>query len=620
MRASCRAAWLAAAWLAVGCGGGGGGPSGPDVTPPAPPNLGLIDVNPPIPGGVSLIVGSEDAVEGSATVTVVNLDATLRSGTPVEATAVAAQNGAFSVSIPAQLGDDLELTATDQAGNESTVTAAEAGPIPQPFMGVENGDVRLFTFTSGEGAIDLPFPTGGERFTVVIQSLNPSGDPFELEVTGARGLDVQGRAIAPAGQTAQVGLETKVREIERRVMPTLSRAALAAPRRLAPAQGLGDRDTFFVANRLGEINITDREHFDDVIATLRFVGEHTFIFVDIRTPSQNLPDATLQEIGRTFDEEVYPTNVATFGEPSDVDGNDHVILLLTPTINALNTPEIVDAGSVFLGFFFGIDLLPDPVLNPFANAADIMYGVIPDPNAEFGAARFPLEVTEDLVISLFAHEFEHLISANQHVLVRNGPPEQTWLDEGLAHMAETLNGFPLQNRLRSALFEDDPQNNPLVGGEDNLERRGAAWLFVNYLADRFGMEILGELVQTRLTSTVNVDRAAGRSFPFLFHEWASTLYLDGQGISSDAVFDFPSLDLRAEFQLAKERLDPGEVGRYLDILNRTVGATAGNAVTRDLSGTAAAYYEVRPAGPGTFPLVIDTERAANLQVGVVRTE
>lgn len=614
---------LVAAWQVAACGGGGGGPSGPDIDPPDSPRLDRIDVNPPVPTGVSTIIGTEGAVEGGATVTVVNVDATARAGgIAVRAQTVAVANGSFSTSIPAQLGDQLEVTATDAAGNESTAATVDAGPIPTTFTGTEAGAIQLFTFSSGEGAVSLPFATGQERYTLVAQALNPSGDPYPLEIAGNREVLVTERVVSPAGsfRGTPVGLESEIRELERRIMPTLPRAGAARTRRLAGAVALGAVDTFFVANRLGEISITNRGHFDDVVAELRFEGENSLIYIDVRTPPENVPDGVINEIGNRFDDEILPTNVAAFGAPSDVDGNGKVILLLTPTINALNTPEIVEGGSIFLGFFFGIDLLPDPVLNPFGNGSDIMYGVIPDPTGEFGAAKFPLEVTENLVLSVFAHELEHLISANEHVLVRGGSPEQTWLDEGLAHMAESLNGFVLQNRLRSGLFLDDPQNNPLVGGEDSLERRGAAWLFVQYMRDRFGPAILGALVQTRLTGIVNVDRAANWSFPFLFHEWASTLYLDDRGVTSDPVFSFPSLDLRAEFQLAKQRLDPGEIGTYLGLQTRTVGGQTGGPVSRDVHGTAATYYDLVPAAAGTFPVVVESSRAANLQVTIVRTE
>ena len=41
---------------------------------------------------------------------------------------------------------------------------------------------------------------------------------------------------------------------------------------------------------------------------------------------------------------------------------------------------------------------------------------------------------------MIIHEFQHMISFNQHVLVRGGNAEETWLNEGLSSFAEELGG------------------------------------------------------------------------------------------------------------------------------------------------------------------------------------
>jgi hypothetical protein len=354
-----------------------------------------------------------------------------------------------------------------------------------------------------------------------------------------------------------------------------------------------------------------------VTATLRFLGDNTEIWVDDRTPVQSAPDDLLETIGLRFDEETYPTDRAAFGEESDVDGNGRVLILLTPTVNALNTQETVDAGVVVLGFFFGADLFP-VAQAPFSNEGEVFFAIIPDPTMQFSPADFPVDGIENALNPIFAHEFEHMISANQHFIVRNGPFEDTWLDEGLAHQAETLNGFPLQNRLRSALYLDEPESISLVGGDDTLERRGAAWLFVQYLVDRLGEDVLGALVQTRLVGIPNVERAADRSMPFLFHEWTSALFLDG--ISDDPLFLFASLDIRTEFQLARQQLEE-ELGEFLGIVERTLGPPASVAtLRRGVSGLAAGYFEVSVTSPGARTVVFDSDEPVNLQTAVFRIE
>ncbi|MGH7543366.1 MAG: hypothetical protein ACREK7_05455, partial [Gemmatimonadota bacterium] len=380
---------------------------------------------------------------------------------------------------------------------------------------------------------------------------------------------------------------------------------------------VGDSRDFFVVNRSEEIDFDDPEHFDVVTATLRFLGDHTEIWVDDRTPAANAPQDLLDGVGQHFDAETYPTDRAAFGEESDIDGNGRVRILLTPTVNALNTQETVDAGVVVLGFFFGADLFPDTQA-PFSNQGEVFYAIVPDPTMQFSPADFPLDGIENALSPIFAHEFEHMISANQHFIVRNGPFEDTWLDEGLAHQAETLNGFPIQNRLRSALFLDEPESISLVAGDDSLERRGAAWLFVQYLVDRFGEDVLGALVQTRLVGIPNVEQATDGSMPFLFHEWTSALFLDG--ISDDPLFLFASLDIRTEFEQARQQLEE-ELGEFLGIVERTLGPPASaSTLRREVNGLAAGYFEVGATGPGARTIVFDSDGPVNLQTAVFRIE
>ncbi|MGH7558015.1 MAG: hypothetical protein ACREMD_09645 [Gemmatimonadota bacterium] len=598
--------------------GDAGGPSDVDDQAPAAPDLARIEVVPPVADSIARLVGSPGAVDAEADrVRVANPDATIRNGGQVvEALTTPAFNGSFLLAVPAELGDALRVTAIDEAGNESQVVTTDTGPEPDAYTGEAVGDVQRFPLGNG-GAVTLPFETGEERFAVVAQSLNPSGQPFELKVTGGMGARIEARELAGAAQpTHRASAETRIRELERRLLPILAGRPQAPARELAAAQDIGDARNFFVINRTDEIDVNNQAHFDEVMATLRYVGDNTEIWVDDRMPEGNLPASVLQSIGDTFDDETYPTDRAVFGEESDVDSNGRINIVLTPTVNALNTEASVEEGVALFGFFFGVDLGPTTVF-PFSNQSEVFYAVVPDPGSEFSPLDIPVEGIDDLLSSIFAHEFEHMISANQHILERSGQAEAVWLDEGLAHFAETLNGFHVQNRLRSALFLDDPENTSLVGGEDTLERRGAAWLLVRYMVDRFGEEILGQLVQTSLTGIPNVESVTDRSMPFLFHEWVSALFLDGT--SDDPIFDIPSLDVQAEFLLAKQ-IPSLEIGEYLGIVERILDPTSAATIARDVNGLAAAYYVISADGPGPQPIVLSPASGANLQAAVFRIE
>lgn len=537
-----------------------------------------------------------------------------------EATATASTATSIMVPVPTFASSGpvtVELTGVPSNALDYTVS-------PALVTGSELGSVTLQTLAGGDGTIRLPFEDGSQAFTVIVESVDPGANFFTTRVTGGAATGVSGRALgAAAARPAPIAGESFIRQAERRLLAALPRGLPPPARRgLRPAQDLGSTRTFNVVNTSEAVSPTDRDAFDEVTAVLRYVGQHTLLYVDDRTPAANLSDALIRQIGDRFDDQTYDIDVDAFGQPSDIDGNGKVIILLSPTVNGLTTPEIFAGGARIVGFFFGIDLIPHPTLNPFANEGEVMYAVIPDPDARFGSARVTTSEAFDLLSAVFAHEFEHMISFNQHVLVRDGNFEALWLDEALAHMAESLNGFHNENRLRSAFFLHRPSSTTLTGGGDALDERGAGWLFVQYLVDRFGEDVLGRLVQTNLTSTVNVDFAADRSFVSLFHEWAATLLLDGTGLSSDPVFDLPSVNLRPDFESAKQDInDPGVppriTGTYLDIAE--VDELPGAALQITQKGGSPTYLEFTARGRANAAISIDGAAGSNLQVTIVRT-
>lgn len=592
------------------------------------PVASLIIVEPPLPGLVARLSGRGGAVEANATVRVSNTTAANRTGQPVTSSATAAGDGTFTVSVPAQLGDRLELTAADAAGNVSGALPLQAGPIPTTVTVVDPGDDHFVTLTSGEGAFNLPFPNGNERYALVVQSVNPVTSSFPLTVSGSASAEM--RALGPSAETTtQSGLEARVRELERRVMPALPRGLRGTRARglgLADDPALGSTRTFHVVNKVTTIDLTDPANFDEVTARLRYKGDHTLLYVETRAEGPNVPDGLIDEIGDRFDDQTYDVDRAAFGGETDVDANGRVIVLMTATVNALNTESSVAQGGILSGFFFGIDLLFHPTLNPFSNDAEIFYSVVPDPDKEFGAAEIGGDEVAGFLDGVLAHEFQHMINAGQR-LEKNAAFEVVWLDEGLSHYAETLNGVSfagstdLQNSLRSALWLQKPYAHSVVANDDNLEQRGAAWLLVAYLVGHYGEGILRDLVAGPLTGIPNVENAADTSFQFLFYRFTAALLLDGQGMATDPFFDFPDIDLRQRFQAAKQFWAgrPNLPGTYLGVKTATVpGSLSSTGIT--LSGGSPAYFDVGASAPGTIPVVVRADRQSNLQVTIIRTQ
>ncbi|MDX1623976.1 MAG: IPT/TIG domain-containing protein [Gemmatimonadota bacterium] len=519
----------------------------------------------------------------------------------------------LAVEVPAFAFEGPVVVAlTGVSSNPAPFRVLEA-PVEAPPL----GDVDLVHLRLGDGEILLPFEDASQEYTLIFEALDTSTRTFTTRLQADGATLAESRELVGADRSRVEG-ETLIREAERELLLRLPPGPPTG-RRLALAQELGSTREFFVVNVAGVVPRCP-EDFDRVTATLRFVDDNTLIYVDDRTPRESVDDELLRDIGIDFDDRIYPTDIEAFGDVSDVDGNGKVVILLTPTVNSLTTET---GGGFITGFFFGADLANFLC----GNASEMFYAAVPDASATFGAVAVPEEGYDPLMRATFAHEMEHMISYNQHRLIRDGRLEALWLDEGLAHMAESLNGFERQNELRSAFFLHDPSGTSLIAGDATLALRGAAWLFVRYMVDRFGEEILARLVQTSLTSTTNVSFATEVAFGFLFHQWASALLLDGIEIGADPLFEFPSLDLRSMFDRAKEDLNddpdrpPRITGSYLDV--RSVGLPfdpSGPALSVSQSGTSPSYVRVTAARRANARVRVDGEAGSELQITVVRTK
>jgi hypothetical protein len=150
------------------------------------------------------------------------------------------------------------------------------------------------------------------------------------------------------------------------------------------------------------------------------------------------------------------------------------------------------------------------------------------------------------------HEFQHMISFIQHVLVRGGNSEEVWLNEAMSHFAEELGGRLIPNAqcsgfpsCRSQYTSGDLINsyNYLESAESHylfyptsstgtLEERGAGWLFLRWTLDQFSPDsILGTpttraLIATSQTGITNLTAVSGGNVASMVPEWLMAAYLD----------------------------------------------------------------------------------------------
>ncbi len=322
---------------------------------------------------------------------------------------------------------------------------------------------------------------------------------------------------------------------ERRWRGMPLRPAATGPALPAPAAGppnYGDARQFHVCAT------TTCSRFQTVTATVQAVRNKVAIFVDDAAPAGGLDSLALDALSRTFDDTLYPTDTAAFGRESDIDANSVVLVLMTPVVNKLVTKADCQTNGYVAGFFYGADLEPS-LAN--SNVGEVFYSIVADPTGTVSCAHTTTEV-ERLVPVTFIHEFQHMISYNQHALVRNGDPEVLWLNEGFSHYAEELGGrmygqgspqftrFTIGDLYNAYQYLDSTDKHFLLPtvGIGSLAERGAAWLFVRYLVDRYsGGTSIAQwntfthgMVSTGASGAGNVAAATGQSFQTVVARWA----------------------------------------------------------------------------------------------------
>ncbi|HEY3220210.1 MAG TPA: hypothetical protein VGJ80_05730 [Gemmatimonadales bacterium] len=345
--------------------------------------------------------------------------------------------------------------------------------------------------------------------------------------------------------------------------PALSASPLASVASGPP--GMNTLRVFQVCAR------TDCSRFNRVVARVRAVTAKVGIYVDTLAPAGGLDSTAIANIANTFDQRLYPIDTAAFGRESDIDSNSVVLVLMTNTVNKLVTKtECLDNGGAFVaGFFFGADLDPAFRNDSRSNKGEIFYSIVADPAGTLSCAHSGSAVQATVPVT-FIHEFQHMISFNQHVLARGGTGEVLWLNEGFSHYAEELGGrsyalapdgriadctvgtaecnFYYGDLANAYDYLDSTRSHFLLptAGIGTLAERGAAWLFVRYTVDQYAAgatmadwnTLTRSLVRTSLTGAQNIATGTGDPFTTVVSRWSLATYLtDRGGVPPELVFN-----------------------------------------------------------------------------------
>ncbi len=260
-----------------------------------------------------------------------------------------------------------------------------------------------------------------------------------------------------------------------------------------------------------------------VRATLLAIGNNSYVYVSnakIDEKGLAITEDLAEDWRDEFENNIYPNEIHFFGDVDgilgDIDGDPHVTIFLT------------SLGGYVAGYF-------DP-LNEFNG---------PDSNRR---EMIYVEYTQGFRV--LAHEFQHLIHYNHDT------DEHWWIDEGCAEFAAYITGT-LETSNLTYFVEDyfvyNPENALLNWNYDSEGEKdvridyGSAYLFVFYIAEKYGYGAINYLVDEADDSAIGVEDALEQAgylvdFNTVYLNWIVALTIDNPSFN-DGLYGFINLDI-----------------------------------------------------------------------------
>lgn len=332
----------------------------------------------------------------------------------------------------------------------------------------------------------------------------------------------------------------------------------AAPASLVRFATTGSSRTFKVLS-----SFSDSSSYTTVTATLRTQTDDFEIWVDERDAS-TVTDAELATLADNFASAI-PYENTLFGTESDVNDDDKFAVLFTRVVNGLGA----SSGGIVTGFFYATDLFET---SQYANSneMEILYALVPDPNADYSASAISKSFfLSNLAPGVMLHEYQHMISFNQHYFINGGSAEESWLNEGLSHLAEDLQSVNASSYMTATGIENPARVSGYLNNistvcfscGSSLNQRGGTYLFMRYLYEQAqqgnlsgassGASFIQSLLNTSNRGVTNVVKsalgtsAANSQFKDLIGNFSVAVYLSNTDTNAASTVNFSGINLRA---------------------------------------------------------------------------
>lgn len=368
---------------------------------------------------------------------------------------------------------------------------------------------------------------------------------------------------------------------------------------------LGDIESFNVLNSLSSLG-----SYKNVQAEIRCIAGNVIFYVDTEVEAVNpedLTDADISTLCEGFNSAI-DMEYELFGEPSDVNGDGTITVLMTPQVNRLGA----SGGGIITGFFFANDLYE----NRNSNKREIIYIHVPDSGGYYGVTIPKAFAMNNLLPAVLPHELQHAISYNNKVFVNGVTSEENWLNEALSHFSEDILGFGNENPSRMEVYLNNPSYyGPISSGSPNLAERAASYMFLRYLYEQAadGKAFIWDLIHSSDIGAVNIENSfAGQDADFdqiseFLLRWNIAMVMSSFNLSTDPKFSYKE-------RTYNEKTDNWE-GVCLDcntddgrgtILSGVPLSTFYSVSSVNLEPTASKFYKVT-----SFPMDIDLSTKAS---------
>lgn len=275
----------------------------------------------------------------------------------------------------------------------------------------------------------------------------------------------------------------------------------------------------------------DYFNHEKVSATLRNISKNAYWYVsdeywnELSSYDRNLFSSKLDDLAKEFDNRIYPIETQFWGsEPNPgVDNDSRITILLT---------KLIDQAGGYFDTSNGYKRTEIPKSNEREMLYINSYSVISDRAKIF-----------------LAHEFQHLITFYQKNIL-NKVEDDIWLNEARSEYSVKLLGYDdnfdnsnLKRRLK--VFIQNPSD-PLGEWKNEAPDYGSITIFIYYLADHYGENILKESLRSQKIGIDSINEALeangfSEKFSDIFVNWAIANFLNDNSVGQKFSYLHPEL-------------------------------------------------------------------------------